>query len=462
MFPSDDNIEGHLLSSFYWGYALSQIPGGWLAAKFGAKWVLGCAVFVWSLATIGAGFTQKSVPILFALRVLVGLSEGANYPSQVEFMSRFVPHDERSRSWSFIVTGEAVGTILALLGGPFLAHTYGWQSIFYASGGLSILWLIFFLALIHASPERHPNISKEELALIRLTRSSADRNRSTPWLRILTNKQFIFLVCTHCCYNFGFYVCLSWISKFFSQAYGIDYSHLGLYSILPYILLFILCNTTGIVADLMEQRCQCSCLSNKADGKMSASCVRKTMNTIGMGGCALFFLLLACEVPAALVPVPSPGPPGPNASMLEPCNDTTQTFKNATSTNVATSATLLALAIGIGGVAGGGGYWPTIGDLSPEFSQVLVGISNSIASIPGIIGVSLVGNILSNSHNDWSVVFKVASIIEAVGALIFLFFVSAEDQHFETGYNNSIEGDTVTATPGVTNAKLERALLQKA
>jgi MFS family permease len=430
MFPSDDKIEGRLLSSFYIGYTVSQIPGGWLAARFGAKRVLGSAVLLWSLATIGAGFTDKSaVSVLFLLRVLVGLAEGANYPSQVELLSRFVPYDERSRAWSFIITGEAVGTIAALLGGPFLAHSLGWQSIFYVSGGASLVWLVLFLALVYSSPERHPCIAKEELALIRKSRPPPNRARSTPWCNILTNRHFVLLVCVHCCYNFGYYVCLSWISKFFSQAYGVDYSHLGLYSILPYVFLFFITNLTGVIADTMEQKCRCR------RKNMSGAVVRKTLNTVGMGGCALFFLLLSYQVPPAAV-TPPPAAPSPsssgNGSALLGRGTMTEVVASTSVAGASTSALLLALAIGSGGVAAGGGYWPTLGDLSPEYSQVLVGISNSIASIPGILGSSLVGNLLATSHNDWGLVFKVAAAIEALGMLIFLCFVTAEDQKFES------------------------------
>ena len=463
MFPSDDEIEGRLLSSFYIGYTLSQIPGGWLANKYGAKRVLGGAVLVWSLATIGAGLTDESdVPLLFALRVLVGLAEGANYPSQVELLSRFVPYNERSRAWSFIITGEAVGTIAALLGGPFLAHSLGWRSIFYVSGSASLVWLVLFLALVYSSPERHPCIAEDELALIRKSRPPPNRARSTPWCAILTNQNFVLLVSVHCCYNFGFYVCLSWISKFFSQAYGVDYSHLGLYSILPYIVLFFITNLTGIIADALELKC------------MSGAVVRKFLNTLGMGGCAVFFLLLSYQVPTPAGTPPSAAPiPSPrNVSVV--LGVTAEEIASTSVAGASTSALLLAAAIGFGGVTAGGGYWPTLGDLSPEYSQVLVGISNSVASIPGILGSSLVGNLLATSDNNWGLVFKVAASIEALGVLIFLCFVTAEDQKFE-GIISAAEGgsaeDIVSpssyflegdAIAGETHVGVdERALLQR-
>ena len=60
MFPQSENIEGDLLSAFYWGYKVSQIPGGYLASSFGAKRVLGSAVLVWGLSTTVTGFVGTS------------------------------------------------------------------------------------------------------------------------------------------------------------------------------------------------------------------------------------------------------------------------------------------------------------------------------------------------------------------------------------------------------------------
>ena len=76
----DQQIKGILLSAFYVGYTISQIPGGWLASKYGAKLVLSLAVLLWSLVTILTVVFGTIPWILFILRLLVGLAEGVNYP----------------------------------------------------------------------------------------------------------------------------------------------------------------------------------------------------------------------------------------------------------------------------------------------------------------------------------------------------------------------------------------------
>src|SRR6201997_3758403 len=46
--------KGLLLSSFFWSYALMQIPIGWCADRFNLRWLYAGAFIIWSFAQ---GFT---------------------------------------------------------------------------------------------------------------------------------------------------------------------------------------------------------------------------------------------------------------------------------------------------------------------------------------------------------------------------------------------------------------------
>ena len=47
-----DTEKGLVLSSFYWGYAVGQIPASLLARKYGAKWTFGLSVLVPAVLTM--------------------------------------------------------------------------------------------------------------------------------------------------------------------------------------------------------------------------------------------------------------------------------------------------------------------------------------------------------------------------------------------------------------------------
>ena len=83
-----------VLSAFFLGYALMQMPGGILADRFGAKRVLLAAVIVWSIFT---GLTAVAVGLGFMLvvRFLFGIGEGGFQPSASKLISTYYPEDEK-------------------------------------------------------------------------------------------------------------------------------------------------------------------------------------------------------------------------------------------------------------------------------------------------------------------------------------------------------------------------------
>ena len=142
-----------VLAAFYWGYMLSQIPAGAWSAKAGGKRVLATAVAAWSIATALAAPAYNWLPALVLTRIFVGAAEGANYPAQVVLNAQWIPRAERSRAWAFVTSGESVGTILAMLVCPFMAHTLGWTSIFWMSSIVGFIWLVIFFVVVSATPE---------------------------------------------------------------------------------------------------------------------------------------------------------------------------------------------------------------------------------------------------------------------------------------------------------------------
>ena len=71
-----NTLKGWILSAFFYGYLLTQIPGGWLAERIGGKWVFGVGVVMTSLLTLFtplAAFTN--VWLLVAVRVMEGFFE---------------------------------------------------------------------------------------------------------------------------------------------------------------------------------------------------------------------------------------------------------------------------------------------------------------------------------------------------------------------------------------------------
>lgn len=66
-----DTMQGLILSGFFWTYACMQIPGGFLADKFGARIILACSAILWGTAEALLGYAQQALPYLLLIYCLV-------------------------------------------------------------------------------------------------------------------------------------------------------------------------------------------------------------------------------------------------------------------------------------------------------------------------------------------------------------------------------------------------------
>jgi ACS family sodium-dependent inorganic phosphate cotransporter-like MFS transporter 5 len=65
--------QGYILGSFFYGYVITQLPGGRLAELFGGKWIFGTGVLVTSIFTLLTPIAAKlSIYALIAVRVFEG------------------------------------------------------------------------------------------------------------------------------------------------------------------------------------------------------------------------------------------------------------------------------------------------------------------------------------------------------------------------------------------------------
>ena len=131
---------GLLQSAFFYGFALSQLPGGYLATRFGGARMLPIGVALWSAATVAVPFVADD-PRAFFSRVLVGLGEGVSPAAATDVIARAVPVGERSRAVAFVFNGFNVGSVLGLSLAPLIIENFGWRSVFVAFGGLGIFWV---------------------------------------------------------------------------------------------------------------------------------------------------------------------------------------------------------------------------------------------------------------------------------------------------------------------------------
>ncbi|GGA29199.1 MFS transporter [Psychrobacillus lasiicapitis] len=138
---------GIVLSSFFAGYAIMQIPGGWLADRFGFRKIIIMAIFAWSVFTILSGVAWSFMSLIL-IRFLFGLGEGSFFPAASKGIASWFPQNERSRAMSFMLTsGTIMGVITPIIGTQSM-QDIGWRTIFYIAGAIGIIFtLLYFFFL---------------------------------------------------------------------------------------------------------------------------------------------------------------------------------------------------------------------------------------------------------------------------------------------------------------------------
>jgi ACS family sodium-dependent inorganic phosphate cotransporter len=372
----DAAATGWILSSFFWGYIGPQMLGGWLADRFGGKRVLTAGVLLWSLGTLLTPVAAEiSFGALLMMRAVLGLGESVHFPTVHSLAARWTISSERSRAISLYVSGVSLGTAIALLASPMIVLSVGWPAVFYISGVLGAVWLVAWLLKAADVPEKCAGVTANELAMILADRPQAPLAEAIPWVAILREKNVWAIVIAHVCNNFGGYIILLWLPTYL-HTFGVPMERLGSYSIIPWLAAFCLGNVSGWIADGLRRR------------GMTMTGVRKLMQAIAFSLGAVSMLLLPL----------------------------------ANSALVATALVTIALGGGAFGVAG---FAANHLDIAPRYAGILMGLSNTFAQLPGIIGVALTGFIVKLTHS-FAAAFYLIAVIYMVGMTCYLAMGSGE------------------------------------
>ncbi|XP_052747704.1 putative inorganic phosphate cotransporter isoform X2 [Galleria mellonella] len=380
-------IQSVILSSFFWGYVVLQIPGGELAAKFGGKLLFCLCVGINSATSICIPISAYygGWQLVCACRVIQGLSQGFLYPSIHTLIGKWVPLEEKTSLGTLIYAGSHLGTALELSAAGLIAEYWGWPAIFYVIGTLGVIWTTIYIFVGASSPEESRLISDAERNYIHesLGHVVGRKKLRTPWKSLFTSLPFISLLIVHCGQNWGFWTLMTEIPSYMNQVLGVNMKSNGLMSALPYLSMFLLSFPFGFFSNYV--------LNKKW---LSTTTTRKICNSIGLFGPALALIAL-CYTPA----------------------------------DVTITVIMLTLVVGLnaGHIMG---FMLVHIDMAPNFAGTMMGITNGTANVIAIIAPLAAGVILNDETDpkEWHKIFYLASIIYIIANIIFLIFGSAELQ----------------------------------
>jgi ACS family sodium-dependent inorganic phosphate cotransporter len=387
--------RGLVSSAFFWGYAATQVPAGWVSTSLGGARVLMAGVALWSVGTLMAPpAARMSITALCVSRVIVGLGEGLAPSSATNVLARIIPEAQRARAVTLVFGALDVGSAIGLLISGPLIRAYGWPSVFYLFAALGLVWV---LAWPFVKPERR---ELKAGGLAPAPPAEGEARVPVPWGAFLRSVPVWAIICAHFCYNWGYYTLLAWLPSYFELSLGLNVQRSSLLTLIPYLAMTAMTPFVGPVADGLV-----------ANG-WPVTRVRKLCQGISFAGPAL--CMVACGL---LTPLAGAGGVGAAAGVLA---------SRATTAIVA----LLSISFALGAWARAGLYC-NHQDLSPKYAGALLGLSNTAGAMPGVLGVTLVGVLLDKTGSWGASLFYPTALCQLVGMLVYTTFASSKRQAWE-------------------------------
>ena len=391
---------GIIFSAFIWAYALFQVPGGWLGDRFGPRKVLSVIMAyrtIIAILTTGAmGFAS-----FWGIRFALGVGEAGAFPTATRAMQMWFPRDERGFvqgvSHAASRLGAAVGPPIAV---AIMIH-YGWRSVFYVIGALSLLWSILYLVMYRNMPEETSLVSRAELARIRgldekgeIKKANVQKRPKVPWSILLKHGNMWAVMCAYATYIYSLWFFLSWL-----PSYLVEYRHFtviktGLFASMPLM--------AGVMGDAFGGWLTDKLLLKTNNLKFA----RRSVAIVAMLGCGTSTLFAAMSA-------------SPFTAVY--CLTVAMFFLEMTI----------------------GPAWAVPMDIGGEFSGTVSGMMNMGGQFVGALSPTIFGYLVS--RGSWVAPFVVSAGLLFIGAAIWAFWIDPEQSVIDKGEGTA--GPVVTTIP---------------
>lgn len=244
---------GWVLSAFFLGYAMSQVPGGMMADRIGPRRVIIGALIWWSLFTALTGAVGGLTSML-VVRFFFGIGEGV-FPAAVwKVLGQWYTKKNRGTANALILSSVAIGPAISLLLLSQLMPLVGWRVSFYLLGGMGALCVLASWRFVTNSIHDNPRVSREELEEFEQdSHSQAATSEQTlekaSFGALLREPSIWVLFSVALIYNLTMYGWLNWLPKYLMEVKHLSLGATGLLGSLPFILGGLGCMVAGYVSD---------------------------------------------------------------------------------------------------------------------------------------------------------------------------------------------------------------------
>jgi MFS family permease len=230
---------GLVFAAFSLGYALFEVPGGWLGDRIGPRRVLTRIVLWWSVFTAATGWAWNFGSLL-TMRFLFGAGEAGCFPNLTKALKNRLPESERVRAQSVLwLSARWGGAFTPLVVTLILdAGLISWRGLLLFFGSLGVVWALFFLAGTREdAPAGRP---QEELP--------------APWKTMAASRTVWLLCLQYMALNYAWFFYVTWLPKYLIEELHVDGTEAALLNALPLFFGGIGCLVCGALAPRLAAR----------------------------------------------------------------------------------------------------------------------------------------------------------------------------------------------------------------
>ncbi len=239
----DPAQQGNAFGLFFIGYVLLQIPGGYLAERWSAKWFVSALLVVWGICAVACGLVHTQMQFWVA-RFLLGVAEGGVWPATLVLLSHWFPRAERARANAYWMLCLPAAVALSSPISGWILGRWGWRFMIISEGALPFLWLLIWNWYIADHPRDARWISAEEREHLEATlRRESGELEALPQESILgtfLRPEVLLLVFIYFLMNSGNYGYQAWLPTAIQNgAKNLSNFQVGVLYSIPYLITMV-------------------------------------------------------------------------------------------------------------------------------------------------------------------------------------------------------------------------------